>query len=377
MIENDGSEHRQQDFFLAVSNLTHFRSTLNVAVGSAISIPATSTFPPYSTLQTENDIAMKTGTANLLLLLAGAIWGFGFLAQKNAMDDIGPMLFVGLRFLMAAVAVLPLCLRELKTAPAGKKLSKAWLLRFAALGLIFFAGMALQQTGLQTTSITNAGFLTTLYVVFVPFLSWVILKEPPPKLIWPLAFLSVTGVYLLSSGDFSTLKLGDFLILIGACVWAIHVIFVGRLSAASDLPYTMATVQFFTCGVLGCAAQILSSTLLTDQAWPTGNDIGNALPEILYAGLFSGAIAFTLQAVAQRYTSASIAAILMSSESLFAAVLGAVFLNERLNASGYIGCTLIFLTIVTTEILCIRAERLVKRYHLNETTSATNCNSPQ
>lgn len=315
---------------------------------------------------------MKTGTANLLLLLAGAIWGFGFLAQKNAMDDIGPMLFVGLRFLLAAVAVLPLCLRELKAAPAGRKFTTAWLLRFMGLGLIFFAGMALQQTGLQTTSITNAGFLTTLYVVLVPFLSWVMLKERPPKLIWPLAFLSVTGVYLLSSGDFSALKLGDFLVLIGACVWAFHVIFVGRLSAASDLPYTMATVQFFTCGVLGCAAQVLCSTLLPDQSWPTGTDIWNAVPEILYAGLFSGAIAFTLQAVAQRYTSASIAAILMSSESLFAAVLGAVFLNERLNASGYTGCAIIFATIVTTEILCIRAERLLRRYQPDEVRSTTN-----
>lgn len=322
--------------------------------------------------QPDKKIAMKTGTANLLLLLAGAIWGFGFLAQKNAMDDIGPMLFVGLRFLLAAVAVLPLCLREIKAAPAGKKITKAWLLRFTGLGLIFFAGMALQQAGLQTTSITNAGFLTTLYVVFVPFLSWVMLKEPPPNLIWPLAFLSVAGVYLLSSGDFSTLKLGDFLILIGACVWAFHVIFVGRLSAASDLPYTMATVQFFTCGVLGCAAQVLSSTVLPDEAWPTANSIWNALPEIIYAGLFSGAIAFTLQAVAQRYTSASIAAILMSSESLFAAVLGAIFLNERLNVSGYTGCGLIFATIVTTEILSIRAEQLVKRYQPDRTSSSTD-----
>ena len=315
---------------------------------------------------------MKTGTANLLLLLAGAIWGFGFLAQKNAMDDIGPMLFVGLRFLLAAVAVLPLCLRELKAAPANKTQTKAWLLRFAALGFLFFAGMALQQTGLQTTSITNAGFLTTLYVVFTPFLSWVMLKEVPPKLIWPLACLSVAGVYLLSSGELSALKLGDFLILTGACVWAFHVIFVGRLSSASNLPYTMATVQFFTCGILGCAAQILWSMLRPDQSWPTAQDIWNAAPEIFYAGLFSGAIAFTLQAVAQRFTSASIAAILMSSESLFAAILGAIFLDERLNGSGYAGCGLIFASIVTTEILCIRAEQLVKHDQPNKTPSSAD-----
>lgn len=322
---------------------------------------------------------MKTGTANLLLLLAGAIWGFGFLAQKNAMDDIGPMLFVGLRFLLAAVAVLPLCLFELKarralqTSEDVEVFNKAWLLRFIGLGFLFFAGMALQQTGLLTTSITNAGFLTTLYVVFTPFLSWVMLKEAPPKLIWPLAFLSVTGVYLLSSGDFSALKFGDFLILIGAGAWAFHVIFVGRLSSASNLPYTMATAQFFTCGVLGCVGQILWSTLLPDQSWPTAQNLWNAAPEIVYAGLISGAIAFTLQAVAQRFTSASIAAILMSSESLFAAILGAIFLNERLNGLGYTGCGLIFASIVTTEILCIRAERLVKRDRT--TASLTNTSS--
>ncbi|KAA1261564.1 putative DMT superfamily transporter inner membrane protein [Rubripirellula obstinata] len=312
---------------------------------------------------------MKTSTANLLLVLAGAIWGFGFLAQKNAMDDIGPMLFVGLRFLLAAVAVLPLCLRELKTAPDGNPVTGAWLGRFAGLGCIFFAGMALQQTGLQTTSVTNTGFLTTLYVVLVPFLSWMMLKEPPPKLIWPLACLSVAGVYLLSSGDFSALNSGDFFVLIGALAWALHVIFVGRLSAHSNLPYTMATVQFFTCGVLGCVAQVFWSSLLPDQTWPTRIDIWNAMPEIVYAGLISGAIAFTLQAVAQRFTSASIAAILMSSESLFAAVLGAIYLNERLSISGYTGCGLIFASIVTTEILCIRAERLLKRGPAADTIS--------
>lgn len=305
---------------------------------------------------------MKTGTANLLLLLAGAIWGFGFLAQKNAMDDIGPMLFVGLRFLLASLAVLPLCLRELKALPDDQKLTKTWLLRFVGLGCVFFAGMALQQTGLQTTSITNAGFLTTLYVVFVPFLSWLLMKEPPARLIWPLAFLSVTGVYLLSSGDLSALKVGDLFVLAGAVVWAFHVILVGRFSAASNLPYSMATVQFFICGVLGCVAQIFWTTLLPDQAWPTLSNVRNAMPEIVYAGVFSGAIAFTLQAVAQRYTSASIAAILMSSESLFAAVLGAVFLKERLDGFGYTGCGLIFASIVTTEILCIRTEQVLKRY---------------
>lgn len=312
---------------------------------------------------------MKTGTANLLLLLAGAVWGFGFLAQKNAMEDIGPMLFVGLRFLLAALAVLPLCIRELKSRPKKTNLSKRWLLRFMGLGGVFFAGMALQQTGLQTTSITNAGFLTTLYVVFVPFLSWILLKEPPPKLIWPLAFLSISGVYLLSSGDFSTLKLGDILVLICAVVWAFHVILIGRFSSASNLPYTMATIQFFTCGVLGCVAQVLWTILQSNQNWPTMTSIGNAMPEIFYAGVFSGALAFTLQAVAQRYTSASIAAILMSSESLFAAVLGALFLNERLDGFGYVGCGLIFASIVTTEILCIHAERLVKRYQPSEETS--------
>lgn len=312
---------------------------------------------------------MKTGTANVLLLLAGAIWGFGFLAQKNAMEDIGPMLFVGLRFLLAALAVLPLCLRELKALPDDRKLSKRWLLRFVGLGSVFFAGMALQQTGLQTTSITNAGFLTTLYVVFVPFLSWLFMKEPPPKLIWPLAFLCVAGVYLLSSGGFSALKMGDILILVGAVAWAFHVILIGRFSAASNLPYTLATAQFLTCGILGCSAQVLWTFLAADQPWPTLANIGNATPEIVYAGIFSGAIAFTLQAVAQRYTSASIAAILMSSESLFAAVLGALFLGERLDGFGYVGCGLIFASIVTTEVLCIHAERLVKRYRQRDGAS--------
>lgn len=304
---------------------------------------------------------MKTGTANLLLLLAGAIWGFGFLAQKNAMEDIGPMLFVGFRFGLAAVAVLPLAIREIRKAPAGQKPSGKWGIRFAGLGVVFFAGMALQQIGLQTTTITNAGFLTTLYVVLVPLLSLLFFREHPPKLIWVFACLSVLGVYLLSSGDLSSLTTGDLFVLAGAFVWAFHVILIGRMSAASNLPYTMAAVQFFVCGLLGFAGQFLWSAVQSDQLFPSLEQITRAAPEILYAGLFSGALAFTLQAVAQRYTLPSVAAILMASESLFAAVLGATVLNERLNGLGYTGCAIIFGTIVATEILCIRAEKLRDR----------------
>ena len=286
--------------------------------------------------------------ANLLLLLAGATWGMGFVAQETAMEDIGPMLFIALRFLLAGLAVLPFALREISNT--GKKFSIANVIKLAPVGVVFFLAMTLQQIGLLGTNVTNAGFLTALYVVFVPLILLFALGESQKAIIWPAAGLALLGIYLLSGGNFNSLNWGDWLVIGCAVFWAIHVILVGKIGISSGLPVTMATVQFLICGVLGLIGHWLASYIGLGEPAASVKIITAALPEILYAGLFAGAFAFTLQAIGQQYTSEAAAAILLSSESLFAALFGAWFLGERLGFIGYVGCGLIFAALLIVEL---------------------------
>lgn len=296
---------------------------------------------------------MSRTTANLLLLCAGAIWGMGFVAQQTAMDDIGPLLFITLRFLLAGLVVTPFALAEMKRKNI-VSIRKNVLLHgksFFIVGLFFFLGMALQQTGLVTTSVTNAGFLTALYVILVPLIMVTLLRTAQPVIIWPASMLAMAGIYLLSGGNPANLGHGDMLIIASAFFWAGHVISTGRVGQATDLPVTMATLQFFITSMLAFTCLAVSAGLGLGEPPPTIKQLAQAAPEIIYAGVFAGGLGFTLQAIGQRYTSESAAAVLISTESLFAALFGALFLGERLVSMGYIGCGLIFASILMVELM--------------------------
>lgn len=296
---------------------------------------------------------MSRTTANLLLLCAGAIWGMGFVAQQTAMDDIGPMLFIALRFLLAGLAVTPFAIAEMKRKNVASM--SAEILRykgsFFMVGLAFFLGMAFQQVGLIGTSVTNAGFLTALYVIIVPIVMVTILRVSQPFIIWPASMIALVGIYLLSGGNLAALNSGDILIIICALFWAGHVILTGRVGQKTDLPVTMATLQFFITAALAFAGFGVATLFGLGETLPTLAQLKGATPEILYAGLFAGGLGFTLQAVGQRYTSESAAAVLISTESLFAAMFGAFFLSERLATLGYVGCGLIFVAILMVELM--------------------------
>ncbi len=291
---------------------------------------------------------MPASLANLLLLLAGAIWGMGFVAQETAMDDMGPMLFIGLRFLLAGIVVLPLAIREQRRSTARFGFSQ--FRRLSIVGIAFFLGITLQQIGITGTTVTNAGFLTALYVVMVPLILFFALREPQSVIIWPAAALMIAGIFLLSAGEMGTFTWGDGFVISSAVFWALHVILTRKIGLASGTPVTMATLQFLICGGLGLSGHFLASHVFYTEPAASIPVIFEALPEILYAGIFAGAFAFTLQAVGQQYTSAAAAAILLSSESLFAALFGAIFLAERLAMSGYLGCGMIFSAILIVEL---------------------------
>jgi drug/metabolite transporter (DMT)-like permease len=280
--------------------------------------------------------------ANLFLLLSGAIWGAGFVAQSTAMDAIGPMWFVGLRFAIAAAVAAPLALWEHRKAAAA--MPKSSLRNFVWIGLALFAGASTQQVGLLTTSVTNSGFLTGLYVVFVPVLTVLFLRRKPHWVIWPGALMAFLGIFLLSGGAVAGLSIGDLLTIVCAMFWAIQMMLVGIFAPSTGRPMTLSMVQFAVCAVLGCAAGAIFEPLNLAA-------VQNALPEILYAGLFSSGVGFICQVVAQRYTTAPQAAIFLSSEALFAALFGVMLLGETISPMGYIGCGIIFAAMLIVEIV--------------------------
>lgn len=285
---------------------------------------------------------MRRASANLLLLLAGAIWGMGFVAQSEAMDSIGPLLFIAMRFLLAATAVAPFAWRERKRAR--EPLPPATIGGFVACGLALFVGMAAQQVGLLTTSVTNSGFLTGLYVIFTPLLAVIWTRRRPHPVIWPAAASALAGIWLLSGGALVSLHAGDLLTISCALVFAVQVTLVGIYAPRSGRPLALSLVQFAVCAALGFLAAALAEPI--DPA-----AIGLALPQILYAGIFASGIAFSLQVIGQRYTTASQAAIFLSTEALFAALFGVLFLGENLAAGRLLGCVFIFASILAVEVV--------------------------
>ncbi len=269
--------------------------------------------------------------ADLLLLLVAVIWGLGFVFQKTAMDAIGPMTFIAARSLVSALALVPLAVQESRAHVKPISLD-FW--RLTALGSsALFGGEALQQYGLVTASVTNAGFLTALYVVCVPFIAWITTRKAPAAVVWPAAALSFAGTWLLGGGDLSTLSAGDRLIAASAVVWAVHVVVTGK-AAIFDRPVLFTCLQFWlvtAVSVVWAGAAETVSLVALQSAWL----------EIVYVGILAGALMFTLMIISMRHAPPAEAAIILSTENLFAALGGAVFLGERLHLINWIGAALI------------------------------------
>ncbi|MEJ8572137.1 DMT family transporter [Microbaculum marinum] len=283
---------------------------------------------------------MTRSLANLTLLFAAFIWGTAFVAQATAMQDIGPFLFTGLRFMLAVPAILPFAIREARRNPPIERRNRRLIVLN---GAAFFLGTILQQIGIQFTSVTNAGFLTGIYVVLVPFAAWALFRSMPHRIVWPAAAISLVGTFLLSGGGLVPLGLGDVLILAGSLFWAAQVALLGLLMARTGRPVTVAVAQFAIGAVLSLAIAPLVEPIAIDR-------IAAAGVEILYAGLLSGGIAYTLQAIGQRWTPPADAAVILSSEAVFAAVAGALIMGDRLTAAGLVGAGLILAAILLVQL---------------------------
>jgi drug/metabolite transporter (DMT)-like permease len=285
---------------------------------------------------------MPRALAALLLLVCTMLWGFAFIAQKSAMDSMGPLTFAGVRYLLGGIIVLPLALaeRRKRSEPLGNRL---WGV-IIGMSLVFFAGSWLQQAGLGSTTATNAGFLTGLYVFFVPVLGFLLFRTRPHPIIFVCVPLALIGIYYLNGGGLSSFNNGDGLIVISAVFWAMHVILIGYLGRTTGLPVFVSAVSFLLAGALA-----LGIAFIIEQ--PSIAGISEGWVQIAYAGILSTAVAFTFQAIGQQYVPPANAAIILSAESLFAAIGGALLLGERLPPVGYAGAALIFAAIVAVEAI--------------------------
>ncbi len=289
--------------------------------------------------------------ADGLLLLVALIWGSAFIAQHHGMSNVGPLLFTGIRFLLGAALVAPLAWREWRGL--AQPLTRRDGTHIALLGLLMLAGVAMQQIGIVYTSVTNAGFLTALYVPLVPVLGWLALRQLPHPAVWPAGLACVAGAFLLSGAQDLTLNRGDAWVIASALPWAGHVLLVGRWADRMAAPFLVAYGQFLVCGVLA----LLGAWGTEEIRWA---GIQAAAVPILYAGLVSVGIGYTAQVVAQQRAPAADAAILLSTEILFAAIFGYLLLGERLVASGLAGCGLILASLLAVQLAPLLASRLAR-----------------
>jgi len=279
---------------------------------------------------------MREGTvkSDILLLITAVIWGFAFVAQRVGMEYVGPFTFNGTRFLLGCLVLIPFILlrsRKLKRQGIVRAPNRSLIPGGCLAGAVLFLGASFQQAGLVYTTAGNAGFITGLYVVVVPFIGSFIGRKPNTGT-WTGAVLATAGLYLLSvKGDF-TIAYGDLLVLAGAFMWAIHVLIIDRLSPKNSA-LKIAFIQFAACSLLSFVTAVFVETIQVK------NMVDAALP-IFYGGCISVGIAYTLQVVAQKNAHPAHASILLSLEAFFAALGGWMMLDELLSPREMTGCAM-------------------------------------
>lgn len=283
-----------------------------------------------------------TLSSDAILLVAALIWGFAFVAQRVGMSYIGPFLFNGVRFALGCLVLLPLLRRRGNTAgDPGSRNGKGIVGGSLLAGLLLFGGASLQQVGIVYTTAGKAGFITGLYVVMVPFLGlfW---GQRTHAGTWAGALLAAAGLYFLSVTGGLVMARGDFLVFLGALFFAGHVLVIGWLAPRMDSIH-LAVIQFAACSVLSLAVAALTEPIVPEK-------LLGAVPAILYGGVLSVGVAYTLQVVGQRKAPPAHAAILLSLESAFAALGGWLLLDEILSLRQFAGCALMLAGMLLSQL---------------------------
>lgn len=290
----------------------------------------------------------KATFGNLLLILTALIWGCAFVAQSVGMDYVEPITFNGIRcivggmVLIITTAVFDSVKKKNGTYKASGKEEKRELLKGGIIcGIIIFVASTVQQIGISQTTVGKAGFISVLYILIVPFLG-LLLKQKLPKMIWLCCALAVAGLYLLCMNESFSIGKGDLAVLISAAAFAVHIIAIGHFAPKVDC-VKLSCLQFLVCGAISVVAMFIFEK-------PDFSNIIRAWLPILYAGALSGGVGYTLQTVAQKWTKPSVASLLMSLESVFAVLAGAVILHQIPSMREAAGCILMFISIIIIQL---------------------------
>jgi len=289
---------------------------------------------------------MSQSRANILMLIASLIWGTAFVSQATGMGSIGPFTFSFARFFFATITVLPLAL-YFEFNNFSKIFSNSKLLTLSiATGFFLFLGMGLQQYALQVSQISNVAFITTLYVPIVGIISRFILKSQLHWIIWIAILLCVYGSYLLSSNQSIEIQRSDSLIFISAFCFAFHIILIDVFMKQFNSPFSYGSIQYFIVFLLS----VIIAFIYED---PTIKNISFEWFEILYTGILSAGLGYTLQIIAQHKASPAPAAIILSMEGVFATIAGWLLINQTLDMNKLLGCIAIFLGVIIVQLLPI------------------------
>lgn len=321
------AKRRQKNFYHALLSIFRVRDILN-SVAS------------YHDQEILKILKKRELRALLLLLLCSAIWGFAFAAQREASRFLQPFTFGAARFYLGAAALLPLVLSRDKKS-GREKLSRKDFVAGSIVGCALFLGSTLQQKGVSLTSAGQAGFLTTLYVVFVPVVGIFFGRKTGLKT-WLALLLSVPALYLLCMTDEGFhIREGDAWVLLSVIFWTAHILITDHFVLKCD-PLHLCVAQFFVCGCLNLVCSLI---------FEPGNfqNLASAILPVLYVGVMSTGVAYTLQAVGQRDAKPAHAALVMSMESVFSVIAGALILGETLSGRAYIGCALMLTAVILSQ----------------------------
>lgn len=288
---------------------------------------------------------------NMMLILAALIWGMGFVSQRSGTELIEPLTFNASRLILAAVAIGTVALifwgRNRHHAPSNSPEERKTKWLHTLLGGVFcgafLAGATtLQQMGLVYTTAGKAGFITALYMLLVPIVNFLLFKKKNSLLVWGAVLIGLAGMYLLCINEGFSLAYGDLLVLLCSFMFCGHILCCDHFVRQGD-PLGMSAIQFATAAAITSVIALIAET-------PSWEKIVSAAIPILYCGLLSGGVAYTLQVVAQKMTDPTIASLLMSLESVFAVLGGALLLNEHMSTRELLGCIVLFVAIVLVQI---------------------------
>ena len=289
---------------------------------------------------------MNKSMSLISALFCTFIWGTTFIAQDTGMDKIGPLTFNAARFFIGFVSILPLALliEKKKIFEEINNNKKLFFKLLFWIGLFLFLGTYLQQTALLYTDVANAAFFTIFYVPLVPIILFFIYSKSIHWSIWPSVLFCLFGVYLLSDFSDATIRLGDGLVILCALFWALHIIFIGNFIKYFNLPLFFGSLQALVVALFSFFFAILFETI-------TIANILNEIVSIVYAGVLSGGVAFTLQIYAQKHISPAPAGIIFSLEGVFATIAAWIILNQILDINNIIGCILILSGVLFSQLI--------------------------